>query len=147
MSTKDGELTYRVGEVAEQLGLTLRTLKYYEELGLVTPQRTESRYRMYNEADIQRLERIRRMRAVGLSLNTIQTVFSQPTERNAEGNEILTVDGLQKMIGDLGQQVETLSARIIKAEKELRDARSLKKELENDLHYFQERLKKRSQSQ
>lgn len=131
---------YRVGEVAEQLGLTLRTLKYYEELGLVAPQRTDSRYRLYTDADVQRLERIRRMRALGLSLRTIQTIFSHPQERDAEGRQVLSSSSLQALGHDLSQQLQALSERITAAEKELRDARALHRELQGDLQYVQQRL-------
>ena len=131
---------YRVGEVAEQLGLTLRTLKYYEELGLVAPQRTDSRYRLYTDADVQRLERIRRMRAMGLSLRTIQTIFSHPQERDAEGRQVLAPSSLQVLEHDLSQQLQALSERITAAEKELRDARALRRELQGDLQYVQQRL-------
>ena len=105
------EPLYRVGEVAEQLGLTLRTLKYYEELGLVTPQRTESRYRMYTQADVQRLNQVRRLRALGVSLSTIQTIFNRPQEKDAEGRLVLTRAGLEELERDLEQQLNTLSGK------------------------------------
>ena len=134
------EPLYRVGEVAEQLGLTLRTLKYYEELGLVTPQRTESRYRMYTQADVQRLNRVRRLRALGVSLSTIQTIFNRPQEKDAEGRLVLTRAGLEELERDLEQQLNTLSGKIRDVERELRGARTLQRELQGDLEYVRERL-------
>lgn len=134
------EPLYRVGEVAEQLGLTLRTLKYYEELGLVTPQRTESRYRMYTQADVQRLNRVRRLRALGVSLSTIQTIFNRPQEKDAEGRLVLTRAGLEELERDLEQQLNTLSGKIRDVERELRGARALQRELQGDLEYVRERL-------
>ena len=131
---------YRVGEVAARLGLTLRTLKYYEELGLVTPGRSGSRYRLYSEADVARLERVRRMRALGLSLPTIRATFSQPQERDPEGRQVLTPEALRTLESDLSGQLEVLKRRIAAAERELRDARALRRDLERDLAYVRRRL-------
>ena len=46
-----------VRDAAERLGVTPRTLKYYEERGLVVPSRSEGRYRLYDTADLERLFR------------------------------------------------------------------------------------------
>ena len=131
---------YKVGEVAARLGLTLRTLKYYEELGLVTPERTGSRYRMYSEADVQRLERIRRMRALGLSLGTIQAISTHPQESDPDGRQVLTQEALHTLESDLSSQLAVLSTRITAAEKELKDARALRRDVQRDLDYVQRRL-------
>ncbi|WP_240319222.1 MerR family transcriptional regulator [Deinococcus wulumuqiensis] len=131
---------YKVGEVAARLGLTLRTLKYYEELGLVTPERTGSRYRMYSEADVQRLERIRRMRALGLSLGTIQAISTHPQESDPDGRQVLTQEALHTLQSDLRSQLAVLSTRITAAEKELGDARALRRDVQRDLDYVQRRL-------
>ena len=54
-----------VSDAASRLGVTPRTLKYYEERGAVTPSRSEGRYRLYDEADLERFARILRLRALG----------------------------------------------------------------------------------
>ena len=131
---------YKVGEVAARLGLTLRTLKYYEELGLVTPERTDSGYRMYSEADVARLERIRRMRALGLSLGTIGATFAHPQEPDPEGRQVLTREALTALERDLSGQLAVLSTRMTAAEKELKDARALRRDVERDLDYVRRRL-------
>ena len=47
---------FRIGEIAERTGLSMRSIRYYEESGLVTPAgRTEGGFRMYSETDVQRL--------------------------------------------------------------------------------------------
>src|SRR5712692_7848559 len=54
---------YTIEQVATRTGLTKRTLRYYEEVGLLPPTgRTEGNYRRYSEADIQRLEYIKKLR-------------------------------------------------------------------------------------
>ena len=59
----------KVGELAKRIGLTIRALHHYEEIGLVQPSaRTAAGYRLYNKDDIARLHRIQALRGLGLSL-------------------------------------------------------------------------------
>lgn len=64
----------RIDEVARRTGLTKRTLRYYEELGLLEPaQRSEGNYRLYSESDIHTLEQIKAMRdLLGLELKEVR---------------------------------------------------------------------------
>src|ERR1051326_9602712 len=75
--------TYSIDQVAAQTGLTKRTLRYYEEVGLLPPAgRTEGNYRRYSEADIQRLERIKELRdLLGFSLSDIRQLLQAEEER------------------------------------------------------------------
>src|SRR5919206_4959116 len=67
----------RVGEVAERLGVSPRTIKYYEELGLVEPEaRSSGGFRLYGEKDVLRLERILRMKGIGYSLAAIRELLA-----------------------------------------------------------------------
>lgn len=60
--------TYHIGAVAGRTGLSLRTVRYYEEVGLVRPSgRSEGGFRLYTESDVQRLLLIRSLRPVELS--------------------------------------------------------------------------------
>jgi DNA-binding transcriptional MerR regulator len=64
----------QIGEVAERTGVTQRTLRFYEEKGLLQPpNRMEGGFRLYSEADIQRVERIKRLQQLlGFSLAEIK---------------------------------------------------------------------------
>ena len=64
----------QIGEVAERTGLTQRTLRFYEEKGLLKPPtRMEGGFRLYSEADVQRLEQIKRLQQLlGFSLAEIK---------------------------------------------------------------------------
>ncbi len=75
--------TYSIEQVAAQTGLTKRTLRYYEEVGLLPPTgRTQGNYRRYSEADIQRLERIKKLRELlGFSLADIREILETDDER------------------------------------------------------------------
>ncbi|HEU4515447.1 MAG TPA: MerR family transcriptional regulator [Nocardioidaceae bacterium] len=66
----------QIGEVAEQTGLSLRTIRYYEEVGLVTPSaRTSGGFRLYSETDLARLRLVRRMKPLEFSLEEMRRVL------------------------------------------------------------------------
>ncbi|HUS17961.1 MAG TPA: MerR family transcriptional regulator, partial [Chloroflexia bacterium] len=69
----------RVGQLAQQTGLSVRTLHYYEEIGLLAPARhTESGYRLYATADIARLQQIKSLRQLGFGLEEIRHCLAGP---------------------------------------------------------------------
>jgi DNA-binding transcriptional MerR regulator len=80
-----GERFSRIEQVAARTGLTKRTLRYYEEIGLLDPPtRTEGGYRLYSEEDIAQLERIKRLRdLLGFSLAEIREI-AQAEEQRAQ---------------------------------------------------------------
>ena len=61
-----------IGDLARRTGLTHRTLRYYEELGLLDPPRDTGGRRRYDAADIRRLYRIRLLRDLGTPLSGIE---------------------------------------------------------------------------
>jgi DNA-binding transcriptional MerR regulator len=73
----------RIDQVAARTGLTKRTLRYYEEIGLLAPPtRTEGGYRLYSEQDIAHLELIKRLRdLLGFSLAEIREMAEAEEER------------------------------------------------------------------
>ncbi|MFT4109668.1 MerR family transcriptional regulator, partial [Propionicimonas sp.] len=71
--------TWRIGEVAERTGLTRRTLRHYDDLGLLVPaERSGADYRRYDEADLLRLLQIQNLKALGLSLAEIADALADP---------------------------------------------------------------------
>lgn len=69
----------RIGEVARRTGLTTRTLRHYDELGLLVPSgRTEGDYRMYTLDDVQRLLAIQHLKSLGLGLTEIGAALDDP---------------------------------------------------------------------
>lgn len=74
MSVETRDRGYRIGEVAERVGVTTRTIRYYEELGLLgtAAARTKGAHRLYGEADVARLRELVRLRdLLGLSLDEL----------------------------------------------------------------------------
>ena len=67
----------QIGGVADRLGVSTRTIKYYEELGLVSPEnRSPGGFRLYGAADVERLQRILRLKGMGFSLAAIREFLS-----------------------------------------------------------------------
>ncbi|MGA9276289.1 MerR family transcriptional regulator [Ilumatobacter sp.] len=74
MTRSPGNTEMRIGEVAARSGMTVRTLRYYEEIGLVAPTgRTDAGYRLYGPDQIERLYRISVLRSLGLSLDAVRS--------------------------------------------------------------------------
>ncbi len=72
MAGTETKRSLRIGELAAQLGLNPKTIRYYESIGLLpAPARTEAGYRLYSPDDRERLIFIRKAQAVGLTLAEI----------------------------------------------------------------------------
>ncbi|THE08592.1 MerR family transcriptional regulator [Microbacterium oleivorans] len=70
------ESTMRIGEVAERTELSFRTLRHYDEIGLVTPsERTDGGFRLYTEGDVARILLIRRMKPLGFTLDEMRELL------------------------------------------------------------------------
>lgn len=77
MDVEGDDRNWRVGELAEATGLTVRTLHHYHEIGLLTPSgRNSAGHRLYTSVDVRRLYQIRALRGFGLSLTEIADVLA-----------------------------------------------------------------------
>jgi len=73
-----GDGHWRVGELAEATGLTVRALHHYDEIGLLAPtERTGAGHRLYGEAEVRRLYRILALRRLGLRLDEIAALLDE----------------------------------------------------------------------
>ena len=67
---------YKIGDVGKRTGVTLRTIRYYEELGLIQPTvRTKGGFRLYAEESIQRLKFIQELKMLDFPLSKIRGLF------------------------------------------------------------------------
>ncbi|MGQ1839171.1 MerR family transcriptional regulator [Kocuria turfanensis] len=60
--------TMQIGELAERTGLSLRTIRHYDDVGLLPASRTEGGFRVYTEQDVERLLVVRQMKPLGFTL-------------------------------------------------------------------------------
>jgi MerR family transcriptional regulator, repressor of the yfmOP operon len=82
----DTDRRYRIGEVADLVGTTPRTIRYYEEFGLLDapPEHEKGRHRTYDDADVRRLEELIRLRDVlGVSLEELKRLVEAEEARAA----------------------------------------------------------------
>lgn len=88
-------MTYSIGELARRSGLTVKTIRYYSDVGLVVPvTRTTAGYRRYDHDAVARLRLIRTLRELGLELAAIRAILDRETalsEVAATHAEALTV--------------------------------------------------------
>jgi MerR family transcriptional regulator, repressor of the yfmOP operon len=85
-----GRRPLRIGQVAELTGTTPRTIRYYEEIGLLpaAPEREPGSHRLYLEADVERLREVLRLkRLLGLSLDELRELSAAEAARAARQEE------------------------------------------------------------
>ena len=90
MATEVEQPTYRIGEVAERVGVTIRTIRYYEERGLLDASagRTQGSHRLYTDADVTHLIELIRLRdLLGLSLEELEALAEAEEARAALRNQ------------------------------------------------------------
>lgn len=92
------EPRFRIGEIAEAAGVSTRTLRYYEELGLLTPAgHSPGGARRYSDGDLARVRRIRELQhLVGFNLDEIKTIVAAETRLEELRSEIRAGRTLQR---------------------------------------------------
>src|SRR5918996_3895869 len=99
---------YTVGRVADLSGVTIRTLHHYDEIGLLSPGgRSAAGYRIYEDTDIERLQRILFYRQLGFALEEIATIIDDP-HTDALGHLRRQRGLLTERIGRLNAMVEAI---------------------------------------
>lgn len=77
-----------IGEVAEAAGLPPKTIRYYEDIGLITPHRAENGYRMFTEAHLHKLAFIARARGLGFSIEQCRTLLALYEDRGRASADV-----------------------------------------------------------
>jgi len=100
-----------IGRVADAVGLSLRTIRYYEEIGLVTPSaRTSGGFRLYNSDDIDRLLLIKRMKPLGYPLEEMARLLKLIDALNGSGDTELPPEAA---LAELQSYTEAVQQRIM----------------------------------
>ncbi len=112
-------IEYKIGEVADLLGTTVRTIRYYEEEGLLRPARTEGGTRLYSERHVARLRSILHLVENGFSLESIRLIGSIrescKTGDESSKNVSELLDGKLKEIVVRIDELERLEKEITRA--------------------------------
>ncbi|MGH3088931.1 MAG: heavy metal-responsive transcriptional regulator [Rubrobacteraceae bacterium] len=97
----------RVGELAKKLDLNTQTIRYYERIGLLPePERTESGYRAYGEADERRLRFVKSARNSGLSLGEVKEVLALRERGEAPCSYV--TETIARRAGEVERQIAEL---------------------------------------
>jgi DNA-binding transcriptional MerR regulator len=127
----------RIGDVARLVGTTPRTIRYYEEIGLLpeTPARPSGRHRLYSEPEVERLRELMRLKdLLGLSLEELKTLLSAEEARAEVRAQLRREDVdsarrrelLAEALGHIDRQLELVRKRageLDKLEHELSETR------------------------
>jgi len=117
---EEGVKFYTIGDLAREFGVTLRTLRFYEDRGLLSPRR-DGTARIYDARDRERLSVILKGKQLGFTLTEIRAMLAE--ERSADGpamNLKLSLDQIEDQIRHLEQQ----KAEIEEALEELKARRA-----------------------
>lgn len=114
-------MTYTISQLSEEFGVSTRTIRYYEELDLLHPARTQSGRRIYSKSDVTKLKLIFRGKRFGFSLEEIkEMVLLFDEDRSGRKQLERTIEYGTKRIGEvteLIQELEGMRSELI----ELRD--------------------------
>ena len=80
-----------IGTVAKRTGLPAKTIRYYEEIGLVSPLRQENGYRSYRPTDLDKLAFLQRSRRLGFSIEECRQLLSLYEDRNRASADVKAV--------------------------------------------------------
>ncbi len=109
--------TYKIGQLAAITGLSLRTIRYYEEIGLIKASRTSGRQRYYTDTAIVYLKRIAELKSLGFSLDEIKKIVNMKSEDesgNKRRDELLRQ--YRARYSKEAERLETLKAHVAELE-------------------------------
>ena len=107
----------KVGELAKKTGITVRTLQYYDKIGLLSPSsESEGGFRLYTDKDMARLVQILTMKQLGFSLNEIKA-------------RLVSIDTPEDMVNTLTEHAASIRERISALTKSLSEIEALKAEV------------------
>lgn len=103
-----------IGDTAEATGLPAKTIRYYEEIDLVRPQRTENGYRDFSDTDLHKLHFLARSRALGFSIEDCRALLALYADKHRASAEVRRIARrhlaeIETKIADLNAMRDTLT--------------------------------------
>lgn len=103
-----------IGDVAERTGLPAKTIRYYEDIGLITPLRGDNGYRRFRESDVHKLAFLGRARGLGFSIGECRDLLALWEDRGRASADVRAIaeEHLRQIgvkIAELAAMQETLS--------------------------------------
>jgi len=105
---------YKIEQVSNITGLTKRAIRYYEDLNLIRPQRTESAYRLYTEEDIEKIKRIVSLKkSLAFSLAEIKQALELDQEvENILSGETASPANIDSYIEMIRRQIKLIEEKV-----------------------------------
>lgn len=97
-----------IGDVAEASGLPAKTIRYYEDIGLVRPAREANGYRDFSEADLHKLVFLSRARSLGFTIEDCRTLLSLYEDRDRASADVKAV--AEDHLGRVNQKIAELQS-------------------------------------
>lgn len=128
----------QIGEVAEQTGVTQRTLRFYEEKGLLkTPTRMEGGFRLYSEDDVKRVKQIRRLQdLLGVALADIKEMVDAEQMLRELRAQYNPKSGVAEKRRQLEKATEVVQAQYAIVQQKAEQLEEMKGQLEDRLKTF-----------
>ncbi|MGW4495311.1 MerR family transcriptional regulator [Streptomyces sp. NPDC004376] len=101
----------RIGELARRAGTTVKAVRYYESLGLITPSRRPNGYRSYGEADLRLVQEIRALRRLGIPAERTRPFLDCLTAGRTHADCPASLAGYRDAADELAVRIEELTAR------------------------------------
>ncbi|MFA8384825.1 MAG: Cu(I)-responsive transcriptional regulator [Pelagibaca sp.] len=103
-----------IGDVAQRAGLPPKTIRYYEDIGLITPLRDTNGYRLFRESDLHKLAFLGRARALGFTIEdcrTLLALYEDNTRASADVKDLAQahLTKIEDKIAQLQSMRDTLS--------------------------------------
>lgn len=124
-------MTLRIGELAERSGVTPRTIRYYEELGLLPrTQREQGKHRVYTEADAERICELTRLRdLLGLSLDELRSMITAEDVRAEIRRRFHETDSREEQLALLDEALPHIETQLTLVRRRLSALQELEAEL------------------
>lgn len=106
-----------IGDISQATGLPSKTIRYYEDIGLVVPGRAANGYRRFNENDLHHLRFLARARTLGFSIDACRQLLSLYDQSNRESAEVRKLavahmKEIERKIEELNDMHDTLSTLV-----------------------------------
>ncbi|WP_102157917.1 MerR family transcriptional regulator [Zhihengliuella halotolerans] len=105
----------QIGELSEAVGLSLRTIRHYDDVGLLPASRTEGGYRVYSENDLKRMLAIRTLKPLGFSLETMRGILDVIDAVRADAADIDARDRLRAYTAQIEEKREQMALNLERA--------------------------------
>ena len=124
-------MTLRIGEIAERSGVTPRTIRYYEELGLLPrTERELGKHRVYTESDVERISELTRLRdLLGLSLDELRSMIAAEDVRAEIRRRFQETDSREEQLALLDEALPHIETQLSLVRRRLSALRELEAEL------------------